>query len=114
MDRWTYRDAGLMLRFYRWAFAETTAGRRVQMSWCGRSLDADGWRREFRRALDHRINLKTGPYPSWRKLDDNYQRNLERDARAIRDRAQRRAALHQLSTPELRRRFEHLISPWND
>jgi hypothetical protein len=86
----------------------------VRLEWGGREYDAEGWRRQFRKALDRRINLKAGPEPPWRKLDPDYQRQLERDCRAIRDNRQRRIALHQIATPELKRRFGHLISRWDD
>lgn len=111
-DRWRYAHVREILTVYRWARAELTAGRTVHLAWNGPTLDAEGYRRWFRRGLDHRINLKMGPYPTWRKLDDDYQRNLERDCRAIRDTVRHRAALHQLSTPELRRRFGHLLTEW--
>src|SRR5208282_139127 len=34
------------------------------------------WLRDFRHALDRRINLKTGTVQSWRKLCDSYQERL--------------------------------------
>lgn len=118
MARWHYRDAGLILRFYRWAFAETAAGRLIALSredqYIGRGFDAEGWRREFRRALDRRINLKAGSDPAWRKLDDLYQTELARDCRQIRDHATKRIAVHQIMTPELRRRFGHIITTRGD
>lgn len=113
-DRWTYRHVGEILAFYRRAREITEAGGTVRLERFGREYDADGWRRQFRAALDRRINLKAGPYPTGRKWDDDYQRNLERDCRAIRDKVRRRVALHQLVTSELRRRFGHLITPWED
>ena len=116
MDRWTYQHVGTMLRFYRWAFAETAAGRTIALSragqYEGRGFDAEGWRRQFRRALDRRINLKAGPVPAWRKLGEIYQTELRRDADNIRRHHTHRLAIHQIMTPELRRRFGHLISPW--
>lgn len=117
-DRWTYRHVSAMLAFYRWAFAETAGGREIALSragqYEGRGYDAEGWRREFRRALDERINLKAAPPPPWRKLDGLYQTELRRDCQRIRDNRQRRIALHQITTPELRRRFGHLIMAWED
>lgn len=112
-EPWRYQHVGEILAFYRWARAETEAGRPIRLSWAGRSYDADGWRRQFRLALDRRINLKVGPEPRWRKLDDRYQTEMERDCRAIRDKVQHRSSLHQITTPELRRRFAHLISRWD-
>jgi hypothetical protein len=48
------------LRACRTAFEVTRAGRRFAMERFGRPLDLDGWREEFRRALDQRINLRGG------------------------------------------------------
>jgi hypothetical protein len=39
------------------------------------SVEARSWLREFRKALDRRINLKAGQ-PRWRKLCDSYQERL--------------------------------------
>lgn len=114
MERWQYRYAGEMLRFYRWAKAITAAGGRVRLSWAGSEYDAEGWRHQFLLALDRRITLKAGPLPSWRKLSDLYQTELRRDSQRIRDNRQQRVALHQINTPELRRRFGHLISSRDD
>jgi hypothetical protein len=114
MDRWQYRYVSEMLAFYRRAREITEAGGTIRLEWGGRSYDAEGWHRQFRAALDRRINLKAGPPPEWRKLDDHYQVEMIRDCQAIRDNQQRRAALHQIITPELRRRFGHLISGWDD
>lgn len=114
MDRWQYRYVSEMLAFYRRAREITESGGAIRLSWAGREYDAEGWRRQFRVALDRRINLKAGPEPSWRKLDDQYQTELRRDCQRIRDHSQRRIALHQIITPELRRRFGHLVTPWND
>ncbi len=111
---WTYRDPGLMLAFYRKAFAITAAGGTVRLSWAGRDLDAAGWRKNFRDALDRRINLKMGPPPPWRKLDGLYQTNMERDARAIHAYRQQRVRFYHIATPELRKRFGHLMARHDD
>lgn len=113
MDRWQYRYVSEMLALYRRAREITEAGGTVRLSWAGRDYDAEGWRRQFRVALDRRINLKVGPLPPWRKLDSLYQTELRRDCRRIRDASQHRAALHQIMTPELRRRFGHLVTSWH-
>lgn len=111
---WEYDHVHEYLTFCRWAFARTAAGHAVSLSWAGKELDAEGWRRAFRKALDRRINLKSAPEPCWRKLDDRYQVELARDCRAIRDHATKRVAVHQITTPELRRRFGHIVSRWDD
>jgi hypothetical protein len=112
VDVWRYDHVHEYLTFCRRAFAETAAGRRIQLSWAGCPLDREGWRRSFRKALDQRINLKAGPEPCWRKLNPAYQIDLMRDCRAIRDHATTRLAVHQIMTPELRRRFGHIISEY--
>lgn len=40
--------------------------------------------------------------------------DLERDARAVRDHAERRIAIHQFNTSLSRRRLGHLLSDWNE
>lgn len=107
---WEYAYVSEMLAFYREAFRRTSAGKTIQLEWGGRAYDAQAWREQFRTALDRRINLKSGDPPNWRKLDDLYQTEQARDARNIRDHHERRLALHQIVTPELRQRFGHLIS----
>ncbi len=107
---WNYQHVGEILRFYRQAKAITAAGGKIRLSWAGREYDAVTWREQFRVALDRRITLKAGPPPSWRKLGSIYQTELRRDADNIRRHRTHRLAIHQIITPELRRRFGHLIS----
>jgi hypothetical protein len=111
---WTYRHVGAYLAFRRLAETTIERGGRVQESWAGHELDAAGWQRACATALDRRINLKAGPPPPWRKLDEAYQTALLRDARAIQDRLTRRVRLYQLGTPELRARFSHLLASRED
>jgi hypothetical protein len=113
-DRWRYQYVGEMLAFYRRAREITEAGGTIRLEWGGREYDAESWRRQTWLALDRRINLKAGPEPQWRKLDDHYQIELRRDADNIRQHRTQRLALHWIGTPELRRRFGHLISRWDD
>jgi hypothetical protein len=114
MTTWTYQYVPEMLAFYRQARQITEVGGRIRLSWAGREYDAASWREQFRKALDRRINLKAGPEPCWRKLDDLYQTELRRDADNIRRHRAQRLAIHQITTPELKRRFGHLISSWED
>jgi hypothetical protein len=111
-SRWQYRYVSEILAFYRRAREITEAGGTIRLSWAGRDYDAEGWRRQFRVALDRRINLKAGPEPQWRKLGDLYQTELRRDADNIRRHHTQRLAIQQIMTPELRRRFGHLITEW--
>jgi hypothetical protein len=114
MDHWQYQYVSEILAFYRRAREITEPGGTIRLQWGGRSYDAESWRRQFRVALDRRINLKAGAQPCWRKLDDRYQTELRRDADNIRRCLNHRMALHQIMTPELRGRFGHLISRWDD
>jgi hypothetical protein len=113
-DRWRYAHVRGYLRFCREMFRRTAAGESVRFEYGGRAYDVQAWRESFRKALDRRITLKAGPELGWRKLDDQYQTALQRDCRAIRDHATRRLAVHRLGTPELRRRFGHIISGYDD
>jgi len=89
------------------------AGTKATLGWAGRELDAAGMRREFCNALDNRINHRAGlDHPRGRKDDQDYQRHLFQDCLAIRANITQRIALHQLQTPELRKRFSHLITSY--
>jgi hypothetical protein len=99
----------------RQAFRLTNAGRTVRLTWAGPELDAAGWREEFRAALDRRITSRM-PWGAedGRKYSDQYQLGLFRDARSIADKLQSRTRLYFLETPELQRRFAHLLSRHDD
>lgn len=114
MQAWRYAYVHDYLTYCRAVLRATEDGKRVVRKYGDEPISREQWRAEFLRALDHRINLKAGPYPRWRKLDDIYQTELQRDARRIRDCVTRRYALHQIMTPELRARFGHLISTVDD
>lgn len=112
---WRYADAGpgwhgWYVRTYRAALAhlEANPDARVRMNWAGRDLDREGLRAEFRKALRRRVYLKVPRAPG-RKEAPDHVRDLERDARALADRLNRRIALHSLATPEARARFAHLL-----
>ena len=70
MTSWRYGYVHEYLTYCRAVLAATENGRSVVLEYGGRPVDRAAFREQFRRALDHRINLKLGPYPSWRKLDD--------------------------------------------
>lgn len=103
-----HRDYLAMCRRAERAFAE---GRRVHFGYGGTPMDEHEFWRAFRRALHRRI---TGQLPAWRRLDPAYQVALQRDANRIRDRVQHRVRIYQFETPELRRRFGHLLSSYDE
>jgi len=81
----------------------------VKTNWAGPRLDFEGLRREFVKALNKRINLKSGLVET-RKWDSDYQRHLYRDQRIINDAARRcRHGGSGPSTPELRKRFPQVV-----
>lgn len=110
---WNYQHVRDYLAICRAAFSATAEGRRVRLSWAGRSLDAEGWRAEFRRALHRRINAKTAA-PTGRKHDPDYQIRLVRDAQRVQNRVRGRVRIYQFETPEVRARFSHLLSGYDD
>lgn len=103
-----HRDYLAMCRRAARAFAE---GRRVHFGYGEPPMDEHEFWRAFRRALHRRI---TGQLPAWRRLDPAYQVALQRDANRIRDRVQHRVRIFQFETPELRRRFGHLLSSYDE
>lgn len=112
---WRYRHVHDYLAFVREARAILARGGRVRLHWAGRDLDADGFRRELRRALDSRINAKAEPdRPRGRRDDPDHVRALRQDQRDLRDRVARRVRVYQFRTPEVRRRFGHLLARYDD
>jgi hypothetical protein len=111
---WHYDHVSEYLAFVRRAFAVTTQGGTVRTSWCGGELDAAAWRRSFRDALERRITLKGGAPPAWRRLDDQHQTDLQRDARDLERllRHRIRPAWRRWRTREVQARFGHLLEEW--
>jgi hypothetical protein len=101
------------LEFCRKAKVHTATGGHVQLFWNSRLLDAAGWHREFVSALFRRIDDRAGIRPSGRKHTNEYQIGLMRDAQRLRD-SHIRIRVFQFETPELRERFGHLLSSYND
>lgn len=107
-----YPEPGKYLAFARRCFDITEAGGSVRIFWNGEHLDYAGWRQEFRKALQARINLKARmlgelPPETGRKHDPNYQAGLMRDARRIDSYVQFATVdpVNRLETPELQSRF---------
>ena len=67
----------------------------------------------FRKALDAKINREDTRFRDWRKLQQDYQVSLGRDAQIIHDagRRIRRSGCNLLSTPELKRRYPEIHNP---
>lgn len=118
MARTRYRFVGEYLAFVRQAFATTAAGGTVKLSWCNPSLDATGWRREFRSALNNRINAKGGVEPMSRYCPPNLNpaynySGFVRDQQRLKD-IRRRVRVYQFETRAVRERFGHLLSSYDE
>jgi hypothetical protein len=101
------------LDFCRRANRTTRQGGTVQLSWSAKPLDAAGWHRDFISALFRRIDNKAGIEQFGRKHSDQYQMGLKRDAYRLRD-IRNRIRVYQFETPELTRRFGHLLAHHDD
>ena len=117
---WRYQDCpggASFAKTYADAWREgrriTAMGQKAKIFRDGPALDAVQFRAEMRRALEERIALKVAPAPVGRKHDPDYQRGLLQDANDLRA-IHRRVRLYQLRTPELARRFGHLLANRND
>lgn len=77
-----------------------------------------GWEQNYQgyiTALHNRINKRAGDERVMlRKCGDLYQTGLIRDRRAIWEKLNLRVRLYGLETPELRKRFAHLIDDRNE
>lgn len=95
--------------------AALAEGKRVRLRWTDwEGLDREGWRRAFLKVLDRRINLKAGPLPRWRKLDEAYQVGLRRDQQRLHAWLQQRVRCYQFETDFARQRFGHLLPKRDD
>jgi len=91
------------------AWRHAKAGGRVRFDWScdGQTLT------DFSAALDRRITARGGE-PTWRKLNPEYQVELERDAQELREHAAWRRSLWGLNgrrwrTDAVQRRLGHLL-----
>lgn len=101
------------LVFCRRANEITRRGGCFQMSWSANPIDEAGWRREFVAALFRRIDTKAGIVHRGRKRKDSYQVGLARDARRLRD-IHNHIRVYQFETPEITKKFGHLLSHYAD
>jgi hypothetical protein len=114
---WRYEHVHEYLEICKKALAVTRAGGLVRLRWNEEALDLAGWQREFRKALDRRINLKAdqaaGGRPAWRKLQPEYQRELRNDGRWINECARRgwrlRPPMNRFGTPEMQARYGRVL-----
>ena len=104
------RCAAWYVRSYRQAIEKARQGIKIKIDWACSGLDEAGLRKEFITALFSRIDSKAGIKHAGRKWQSNYQTELMRDCRNIRDHATSRLAVHQIITPELKTRFGHIVS----
>lgn len=107
---WHYRHVREMLALYRRAFAHSAGGGTVKLHWNDEPMDAAAWRREFCQALDRRINLKAGIVPAGRRASEGHQTDLRRDQHDLHATIGQRVRVYQFRTPEVRRRFGHLLA----
>lgn len=71
--------------------------------------DGNNILREYHKMLQDVINRHDPAYGKGRKWKEQYQDGLMRDARRLKEKRQARVRMYSLDTPELRRRFGHLI-----
>ena len=109
-----YPKAAAYLAWVKRCFAETKAGRQIHTHWASPALNHEGFREEFLRALHKRIQRNGNIEPKGRKADQQYQTQLLRDRHAIADKQGRRIRLYYIGTPELKKRFAHLIDRYDD
>ena len=112
-------EAGAYVRAWKRGKRITAEGGRFAMDWAGSDLTADQFNRKMRGYLDARINLRGGQMSLGgpllaRKGTAEYQISLWRDCRAVRDILTRRLRVYQLETPEMRKRYGHLLASYSD
>lgn len=108
---WEYQHVSDYLRFIKkaQAFFQANPDGQIKIFWSSRELDQEGFKKEFRKALDIRINLKGGMAQGSRKYSDQYQVSLMRDARSIREWSSRRVICYYLGTKELKKKYAHIL-----
>lgn len=84
-------------------------------------VQAWGWPETAARvkaSMRERLHLKISSKLSWygvgRKWGDIYQTEQLRDCWRIRDKVTKRVRMYQIMTPELRRRYQHLLDDRNE
>jgi len=117
-SQWNYEHVAAYLAFQHNARAHLAqhAGGTVTLQW-GFPLTAEQFRLDTLKALHRRINLKAGipaDGGAGRKFESDYQISMRRDRDHVHDRMTRRIRVYQFETPEIRRRFGHLLSRYDD
>ena len=113
--RW-YPHAGWYLGKWRDAYRRCDAGERLRLTWAGEEHDAVSIRREFRAALERRINSKAAlqsgqAEPTSGKHDPQYQADLRADVHELRRLVQHRVLppMYRWRTALVQRRYGPLL-----
>jgi hypothetical protein len=111
-----YRFVHDYLAFVRWANATTAGGKTIALrSFNSPALDAAAWCKEFRLALDARINAKGGTTPRGRYCPSDLAHGYNyagfvRDQHRLSDIRRINLRVYQFETRAVRERFEHLLA----
>jgi hypothetical protein len=84
------------------------------MGWPSLQMSRDTVLRDFRNALDRRINERASLIPSGRKHQEMYQTNLMRDAYDLASHLTQRVRIYHFRSPEVHKRFHHLLAEKGD
>lgn len=107
-----------LLRYYR-RFLESNSLRchhPERGGWLGESMSKDEARTRLAFLVNVAINRKAGiPDVVGRKQESDYQVQQYRDCRKVREKISRRVRINGgFETPEIRRRYRHLLTKWED
>jgi hypothetical protein len=79
--------------------------------WSDGYNDAHYWRKHFLQGVNNRIMTRGEDWrPRGKKDNDTYFTDMMRDKHALQDKVNRRIRVYQFNTPEVKRRFVHLLS----
>jgi hypothetical protein len=85
------------------------AGEITVRTWWGcNGLTGDGFRQWFRERLDAKINREDRR--QWRRLSEDFQASLRRDANRVRQITQQRIVHRQFETDIVNTHFRHLLT----
>lgn len=109
---WKYKYVKEYMELNRRAKQAFADGMTIKLSWHGDSLDAEGYKKEFIKALNERINLKVGTIKT-KKWDNDYQVRLKRDQRRLED-IKNRIRVYQFETCIVSGKFGHLLTQYGN
>jgi hypothetical protein len=110
MENRHYPLAGKYLRWARAGLEAAKRGQQVKINWC----TVVDFKEEFIGALHRRISKKGGTEPRGRKTDSDYLAGLRRDQRRLHEILNSRIRHYQFETADVRGRFNHLLSSYDD